>query len=108
MPSIRPEGSYAIINDPELGVSEKRYLQCVHCGMHYEVRPGSGRTRGVCLMCYGPTCGRPGCDPCVPLERRLEMWERPNPTPGKSWYQRLLEEGGRKRLWRTIDQVLKG
>jgi len=105
-PKINRQDGYTVSNDPELGVSEQKTVMCVHCGMHYVVRPGSGKVRGVCLMCYGPTCGRVGCDPCVPLEKGLEIRVKPNPTPGKNWRQRILEEGGRKRLWAAMDRVL--
>lgn len=51
-------------------------LQCVHCGAHWVVRPGSRRRRGWCLRCGGPTCGQPECDACRPMEQQLERMER--------------------------------
>lgn len=50
-------------------------LQCVHCQAHWVVQPGSGRKRGFCVRCMGPTCGHPQCDACVPFEKWLESVE---------------------------------
>lgn len=47
-------------------------LQCCHCQKHWEVRAGSGRTRGWCYRCAASTCGHPACDECVPREQRIE------------------------------------
>jgi hypothetical protein len=49
--------------------------QCCHCGGHFIMRRGSGKVRGFCLKCQGPTCGAGGCDRCVPFEARLEFAE---------------------------------
>jgi hypothetical protein len=51
-------------------------LQCCHCGRHFVVRRGSGRIRGWCAIEGKPTCGRPECVPCVPLEKRMLQMER--------------------------------
>lgn len=102
MPGPRSSSGYSIITDPGLARPvEQDYLQCGHCNAHYPVQPGSGKTRGFCLMCYRPTCGKPACDPCVPFERKLELMERPN---GLSIEHRLQEEAGRKRLWGLFDK----
>jgi hypothetical protein len=56
-------------------------LSCCHCRHFWEVRVGSGRTRGFCALCHdgrpgtGYTCGRPECDAHVPYEVRLENVE---------------------------------
>ena len=57
--------------------------QCCHCGAHFVVVRGSGKKRGFCFgKCKGPTCGRPECDPCVPFESRIDLYEkRKIPTP---------------------------
>jgi len=57
------------------GVQGASTLQCPHCGCHFETRPGSGRRRTFCLRCMGVTCGARDCDPCIPLEARLEHQE---------------------------------
>lgn len=49
--------------------------QCVHCGGHFTMVKGSGRTRGWCLRCQGVTCGHADCDPCIPFEARLDHAE---------------------------------
>lgn len=48
---------------------------CPHCQGLFNVRPGSGRTRGFCFLCNRPTCGKPGCDRCAPWEARMEAME---------------------------------
>lgn len=68
---LKPHG-YAVFYDPELGTKELDTLQCVHCGCHFAVLPGSGRQRGWCLLCQGPTCD-PACSKeCVPYEQWLD------------------------------------
>ncbi len=55
-------------------IIEEDTLQCVHCGMHWQVKPGSGNVRGFCGKCSGPICG-PKCLECVPIEQGLENLE---------------------------------
>ena len=50
-------------------------LQCPHCGGHFLIVPGSGKRRTFCMRCHAITCGAPSCDPCIPLEARLEFKE---------------------------------
>jgi len=50
-------------------------MQCKHCGNHYLSIRGSGRRRGFCMFCFGVTCGRAQCDPCIPFEAKLEIVE---------------------------------
>ena len=50
-------------------------LQCVHCGRHWVPEPGSGKVRGFCRCCMGPTCGAQKCDACLPFEKRLDLYE---------------------------------
>lgn len=55
---------------------EGETLQCQHCGSHWVINPGSGRQRGWCLSCDGPTCGKGLCETvCTPVERLLERIE---------------------------------
>ena len=51
-------------------------LCCVHCRSHWVPVKGSGKVRGFCRKCMGPTCGSKSCDTCVPFEKRLEQIER--------------------------------
>lgn len=67
---LRPHG-YIIITDPEAPTIEYDTHQCCHCGAHFAIIPGSGRLRGYCLHCDGPTCGAEACGKCDPLKRRL-------------------------------------
>ena len=70
----RPAG-HVFETTPEGRLIEHDTLQCVHCGAHWVVRPGSGRVRGWCLKCCGPTCGQGRCDECIPVEKKLDQTE---------------------------------
>lgn len=71
---LRPAG-YMAITDPEFGTKEADSLQCVHCQHVWLVVPGSGRKRGWCYQCMGPTCS-PHCHSvCVPFEKVLDYYE---------------------------------
>ncbi len=70
---LRPAG-YVSIADPDAAIIEEDTLQCVHCGCHWQVKPGSGNVRGFCGKCNGPICGA-RCLECVPIERGLENLE---------------------------------
>jgi hypothetical protein len=67
----RPAG--AIIID---GQQVADTLQCCHGGEHWIVRKGSGIRRGWCMNCSKPTCGAPKCDPCVPFDKKLTLFEK--------------------------------
>ena len=72
----RPAG-YMVVT-PEFGRPEEYDTrQCVHCGGHWAVSPGSGRVRGFCLKCMGPTCGAQVCEiNCVPSEKMIDNMEK--------------------------------
>ena len=72
----KPSG-HIIVSGPDGFLHEADTLQCVHCGMHWELQPGSGKIRGYCGRCNGPVCG-PKCAECVPIERQLEIIENGN------------------------------
>lgn len=75
--TVRKPKGHVFITDPDGGVAEGDTLQCVHCQMHWVVRPGSGTKRGWCYRCNGPTCGKPQCmGRCVPFEKAMELAER--------------------------------
>lgn len=63
---LRPHGHVIIVGDGP--VVERDTLSCVHCGGHWVVVPGSGRTRGWCMKCKGPTCGKQACCACRPVD----------------------------------------
>ena len=67
------KASSDIIVTDEYGniTKEREMLRCVHCGFHWEVQPGSGRKRGFCQKCCGPTCGSTQCDTCNPVMKQL-------------------------------------
>lgn len=53
--------------------------QCVHCGRHCVIVPGSGTRRGFCLDCNGFLCGNEYCmRNCTPFEARVELTEALN------------------------------
>lgn len=77
----RPKG-YIIITDPDASTIEADTLQCAHCQKHWRVIPGSGRQRGYCLNCDGPTCGKEKCETtCIPFEKAIEASE----ARGRFW-----------------------
>lgn len=47
--------------------------QCCHCGCHFIMLKGSGKTRGFCTLCTEITCGDPACHPHNPWRKRYEM-----------------------------------
>ena len=49
---------------------------CVHCGLHFDYKQGSGRLRGFCRKCNGMTCGGKQCMECAPIELRMELYEK--------------------------------
>jgi len=63
----------AILRDNRL-VAET--LQCVVCGAHFELEPGSGRQRGWNTKLKGFTCGNEACTIGLPHDRYLDMLER--------------------------------
>lgn len=65
----RPAGYIRIDGDGP--VVEHDTMQCVHCGAHWIVVPGSGRTRGWCMRCNGPHCGGQACWECIPEEVKI-------------------------------------
>ena len=74
--SVRRPKGYILVTGPVGVEDEGETLQCVHCGMHWRVRPGSGTKRGFCLNCNGPTCGKRPCETkCVPAEKMIQEME---------------------------------
>ncbi len=67
---------YIRIVSPDRPLEERDTLQCVHCGGHWSLEPGSGKQRGWCLKCNGPHCGRQNCWECLPFMKKLEEQER--------------------------------
>lgn len=75
--TVRRPAGYVRSDGPPEVQEEGDTLQCVHCQMHWVVKPGSGTQRGFCFKCSGPTCGKQGCmDKCVPWEKMIEEMER--------------------------------
>ena len=56
-------------------ILEAATLRCVHCGAHWQVRPGSGKIRGFCMRCNGPVCSEK-CAECIPTEQQLQNMEK--------------------------------
>jgi len=76
------ENGLITIYDPgaDRPLQEIPTLQCVHCGGHFPVRPGSGKMRGYCTRCHGPVCSRACSGDCVPLAVQLENMEAGRPA----------------------------
>lgn len=72
--SLRKPSGHFFISDPE-GGSEGDTFSCKHCGLIQHVNPQSGKERGYCAMCHGPTCGRLKCQSCEPLMKKIEAME---------------------------------
>jgi hypothetical protein len=51
-------------------------MTCKHCGHTWIPVKGSGKVRGWCMKCNGPTCGHPACDECKPFEQQLTEYEK--------------------------------
>lgn len=71
----RPAG-HTFETTPEGKLVEHDTLQCVHCGMHWQVVPKSGRKRGFCMKCMGVTCGPQCSAACDPWEKQMELVEK--------------------------------
>lgn len=72
----RAKGLGAFIDTDTGKASEHQTLMCAHCQMHWMVRPGSGISRGFCIRCAAPTCGKKKCfERCDPWEARIERME---------------------------------
>jgi hypothetical protein len=69
---------YIALSDPDLpNIVERETVMCVHCQMHWQIEPGSGKERGFCINCGGPTCGKEACETmCVPFMQAIEEMER--------------------------------
>ena len=71
---LKPHGYVQIVGDGPL--VERDTLQCCHCGGHWMVIPGSGRTRGYCLKCAAVHCGGQGCWECRPYQKIVDEGRR--------------------------------
>ena len=71
--SRRASGELTMLGEDAAVSSET--MSCVHHqGVQWLIQPGSGRERGWCFKCNGPTC-RPR-ETCLPWERQFEQMER--------------------------------
>jgi len=69
-----PSGFTTLTDDQ--GITHGETLTCIHCARIWQVTPGSGKERGYCLKCGGPTCGAKACDRCLPFEKQIEIIEQ--------------------------------
>ncbi len=51
-------------------------LRCCHCGKIWIPVKGSGKIRGFCPKCNDVTCGPECTGICLPLEKRLDLYEK--------------------------------
>lgn len=58
------------------GVEMAATLQCCHCGGHFISIRGSKKVRGYCMSCCSITCGKKECDPCVPFQKKIDLFEK--------------------------------
>lgn len=73
--TARRADGYEISTGP-LGTIERDTKQCCHCGGHFQIIPGSGKTRGFCLKCTKVTCGNPACNEHFSIEERMDLFEK--------------------------------
>jgi len=73
--SSRNPAGYISITEPGKRTIEQDTKQCVHCGGHFQVVPGSGIKRGYCRNCMGVTCGKPECNTCLPFQKWMDLIE---------------------------------
>lgn len=68
-----PSPKSNIIIAHEMGkVDEWDCVQCVHCTGAIKIEAGSGKKRGFCMKCMGPTCGQPDCESgCRPAKKLI-------------------------------------
>lgn len=65
-----------LIDHPDGRQENVDTLQCAHCQAVWTPAWGSGKQRGWCYRCQGPTCGKERCEKgCAPWERELEAME---------------------------------
>ena len=83
----RVRGSFTIAGPLRPGqVSEGETVMCVHCQKHWEIKPGSGISRGFCFNCNGLTCGKQKCETeCMPFEKSIEISEGRDQTMSQSF-----------------------
>jgi uncharacterized protein CbrC (UPF0167 family) len=90
---MRNPGGYAVITSPDptpvnfdrfraerisAGTFEADTFTCVHCNrvMHVKPRAPMDEFGSMCRNCMKMVCPRCADGPCVPFEKKLEMWER--------------------------------
>lgn len=70
--TARKTHGYRVITDPSGKViSESDSHMCPHCGLHFEIVPGSGIRRMWCGKCNAVCCGSEACAECVPWEQKM-------------------------------------
>ena len=69
----KPQG-YIIITEPGVPTIELDTYTCKHCGSIFPVIVG--HEYGFCMLCMGPTCGAKKCDDHMPLEKKLDDFEK--------------------------------
>jgi hypothetical protein len=70
--SVRKPSGHIIVAGQEVCDT----LKCCHCGHVWIPIKGSGRIRGWCMKCSGPTCGSHECNACYPFEKKLNDYEK--------------------------------
>lgn len=97
--SPKAKGAFLIVDPSSSGdgwTQNYDTVQCVHCQKHWAIEPGSGKRRGYCLNCGGPTCGARPCEEhCIPAEKMLEMMEAK--FRADTDYDRILTEMAAER-----------
>jgi hypothetical protein len=102
---VRPHGTVILTDKFSGKETHHDTLQCCHCMRHWIVVKGSGKRRGWCFRCNGPTCGADACMDHIPAEAQLEILEGTrNPgsvsvgMPGKLWVPDDISVGDKKEV----------
>lgn len=74
---MRNAGGYAVISDPEMGLSEADTFTCCHCNRVTVVKPKSSPDEfgSMCRLCMKMVCAKCAGQGCTPFEKRLEAIE---------------------------------
>ncbi len=68
----RKQDGVILLDGKDVGTTK----QCCHCGGHFLSVKGSGKLRGYCPKCDAITCGDIKCCPCMPFEKKLDLYEK--------------------------------
>lgn len=74
---MRKAGGYAVIIDPDAGLTEIDTFTCGHCNgiTHVKARASPDEIGSMCRLCMKMVCVKCASHGCTPFEKRLEAIE---------------------------------